>query len=112
MDARELIFELHKRDGIPGLAMLPGLWERKLDEQWTIWINGHMEPVARPGNHEPIPPGDVYVEFNGWPAGLFSLIDGEGVVAAGAAANYGTFCAALQAAIDAAAAGGVYNANA
>ena len=100
MDARELIFELHKRDGGPGLSKLPGLWERKLNDRWTIWINGLMEELTpRPGMC-PIGPGEVYVEFNGWPAGLFSLITGEGEIAAGGLANYDTFCTALQSAIE------------
>jgi hypothetical protein len=103
-DARELIFALHKRDGIAGIGKLPGLWERKLNERWTMWVNGHMEPLpggALPGAQMQVRPGDCYVEYNGWPAGSFSLITGEGMIAAGAAANYETFCAALREAIEA-----------
>lgn len=99
LDARELIFELHKRDGIPGIGKLPGLWERKLDERWTIWVNGHTEPLpagSLDGAKMQVLPGDCYVEYNGWPAGSFSLINGQGMIAAGSGANYQTFCAALR----------------
>lgn len=102
MDARELILELHKRDGVPGLAKLPGLWERKLDDEWTIWVNGQLTPLpagALDGAKMHVRPGDCYVEYNGWPAGNFSLITGEGIIAVGGGANYQTFCDALRQAI-------------
>jgi hypothetical protein len=44
MDAIELILELHKADGTEPISRLPGLWHRRLDDQWEFWINGHMEP--------------------------------------------------------------------
>jgi hypothetical protein len=100
LDARELIFQLHKLDGIPGIGQLPGLWERKLNERWTFWINGHMEALkGGPRKDIPVQPGDCYVEYNGWPAGSFSLIHGDGIIAAGSRANYQTFCAALRDAV-------------
>lgn len=100
-NAIELIFALHQHDRIPGISKLPGLWERKLDEQWTIWINGHMKPLAAgsTGAKMMVRPGDCYVEFNGWPWGSFSVIRGDGIVGAGGLANYDTFCEALNAAI-------------
>ena len=99
-DARLLICELHKKDGGPPIAKIPGLWNRKVDKRWEIWINGHMEPQKMDGQIT-IAPGEVYVEFNGWPAGSFSMIHGDGILAAGAAANYRTFCAALRKAVNA-----------
>ena len=98
-DARELIFEIHKRDGIPGIGKLPGLWERTLDSRWKFWVNGHMETLKTLGKETPVHPGDCYVEFNGWPAGIFSLITGEGVICAGTEGNYENFCKALRAAV-------------
>ncbi len=97
-NAVALICDLHKKDGGPPVGKLPGLWHRKVDRRWSIWVNGHMEPMKMDGRIA-IAPGDCYVEFNGWPAGSFSMIHGEGVLAAGAAANYETFCAALKNAI-------------
>lgn len=101
LDARELICELHAKDGALALSKLPGLWERRLDRQWTFWVNGHGEVLqGGPDADLPVNPGCVYVEFNGWPAGIFSLITGEGEIAAGELANYQTFCEALQQAVN------------
>lgn len=100
LDARKLICDLHEQDAGPSIGKLPGLWKRVIDSRWTIWVNGHMEPL--PGGDSGdllIPPGDCYVEYNGWPAGSFSMITGEGVLAAGSLANYDSFCKALQKAV-------------
>ncbi len=102
LDARELIFALHKKDGIAPVSKLPGLWYRKLNDTWSIWVNGHLETLkaeSTDGCGMEVAPADVYVEYNGWPAGTFSLITGSGVIAAGEGANYGTFCDALREAI-------------
>jgi hypothetical protein len=94
----ELIFALHKHDGTPGIGRLPGLWHRKIDERWTLWANGQLKPVELRDGFM-IQPGDCYIEFNGWPAGSLSLITGEGILAAGTAANMLEFCAALRSAV-------------
>ncbi len=99
LDARALIFALHKHDGGPPVSKLPGLWYRRLDDQWEIWVNGHLEPLAlarKDGVQFTVQPGDCYVEYNGWPAGSLSLVHGFGIIAAGDGANIGTFCAALR----------------
>ena len=103
-NAIDLICDLHKHDGVIPIGKMTDLWHRKLDDRWAIWVNGQMKPVetkptdGSPGGH-PVEPGDCYVEFNGWPAGLFSMITGEGTIAAGGLANYQTFCGALKAAM-------------
>jgi hypothetical protein len=81
---------------------MSGPWFRKIDDHWSIWVNGRMKPAkVGPRIDVEIQPGDCYVEFNGWPAGLFSMIDPRDgdVMAAGGLANYRTFCEALSAAI-------------
>lgn len=96
-DARQLICDLHKRDGATPIGKLPGVWHRVLDSSWQIWVNGHMQPMkGGPTNDIEIHPGDCYVEYNGWPAGSFSVIHGTGIIAAGECANYETFCEALR----------------
>jgi hypothetical protein len=77
------------------MSKLPGLWYRKLDDQWEIWVNGQKEPL-RTEHGMSIDPYDCYVQFNGWPAGLFSIPTGEGCISAGGLANYETFCDALE----------------
>lgn len=75
------------------------VWYRKLDERWEFWVNLNMEPAPVDGADTAIQAGDVYVKFNGWPAGIFSIITGEGCFAAGEAASPDAFCDALRAAI-------------
>ena len=99
MDAIELILKLHKADGTEPISRVPGLWHHRLDDQWEFWINGHMEPQGGEEIAQKLAPGECYVKFNGWPAGLFSIITGDGVIAAGEIANYEAFCAALRGAI-------------
>lgn len=100
-NAVELICQLHKLDKAVPIGRLLKPWHRKIDERWQIWVNGQMKPQkGGPGGDIDIHPGDCYVEYNGWPAGSFSMIHGEGLLAAGSEANYQTFCDALQSAIN------------
>ena len=99
-NACTLILDLHKADKEP--VIKDRIWYRKLDERWEFWVNGNMNtaPVNTVhGVEAEINAGDVYVKFNGWPAGIFSIITGEGVIAAGDAANMDVFCDALRVAV-------------
>jgi len=58
-----------------------GLWKDTVDETWKIVCNG------TPNKLEEIPPYSWTIEFNGWPAGLLSVITGEGVICAGELGN-------------------------
>jgi hypothetical protein len=100
-NAIALICDLHKADGVEPIGRMRGAWFRRIDNHWSIWVNGQMTAQAGgPGGDVSIPPGECYVEFNGWPAGIFSMLTGEGELAAGELANYGSFCAALQSAVE------------
>ncbi len=83
--------------GVRDIRKLPECWEHKVDEHWTIAINGHDIPKLAhktiSGKTE-VPGFHCYVEFNGWPAGLLSPYDGT--FAAGSCANEDTFIAALE----------------
>lgn len=70
-------------------------WVCKIDDHWTIAVNGHKEP--KEFRCHSLQPYEVYVEFNGWPAGLFDPSGGG--IAAGTLANEDTLCDALRAAI-------------
>lgn len=99
-DVIELILALHKKDGTRPISKIPGLWYRKVDRQWEFWVNGHMKPQApADGSTQKINPGDCFVKYNGWPAGIFSLITGEGVLCAGTMGNYENFRKALKEAL-------------
>lgn len=74
---------------------LPGCWEHTIDDQWFVAINSQRVDTAC-STGIPIPPFCLYVEFNGWPAGLLSFAD-SGEFAAGEAANPVTFAEAIRA---------------
>jgi hypothetical protein len=91
-----LVAELAQLDGAAPISSWPGLWERGIDEQWTIVANGHPEPM-RYKNIE-IPPFNHLVLYNGFTAGVFTPFDG--VIAAGQEANEDSLIRALKRAIE------------
>lgn len=90
------VVALAMRDGI---ARLPdhngGIYERKIDDQWRVVMNGNKTPASHDGIE--LAPFSIYVEFNGWPAGVID--PGGGIIAAGEAANEDTFIAAIERAL-------------
>ena len=90
-----LICELAEKDKVGPLNKLPALWVRQLDDKWLLVANGHRQSLKY--NNVAVPPFHFYVEFDGWPAGMFDAYDG--CIAAGSAANEETFIAALERAI-------------
>ena len=74
--------------GVSHINKLPGLWECKIDEKWSVKVNGHAETV------ENLPPYRCLVEYNGWPAGVVSPFDG--VIAAGVDANEDALIKAIR----------------
>lgn len=94
------IMELGLALHIPPLPEHAGCWEHQVDERWWIAVNGHPQPrvMAKHPKLDPLQPYTVYVEYNGWTAGLLGY-DG-GCIAAGECANENAFIAALVAARD------------
>lgn len=84
--------------GVTRINEREGCWEHAIDGTWWIAINGHKTPTKCSRGPE-VPFGHCYVEYNGFPAGVFSMR--SGIIAAGAAANEATFIAAVQRACDA-----------
>ena len=70
-----------------------GCWELRVDEQWEIAMNGHNSPIQCSHGCE-VPPFAVYVQFNGWPAGVIG--PSGGWIAAGEVANEDAFIAAVR----------------
>lgn len=91
----EHIFNLAESKGAAPINKHPGCWECRLDEHWLVAMNGHPEPMETQLCPSPVTvqPFTVYVEFNGWPAGVFNMYSGE--FAAGSMANLDAFQAAL-----------------
>ena len=67
-------------------------WEHQVDAQWWVAFNGHPEAKETSKGHQ-VEPFHCYVEYNGWPAGIFMPYGG--CIAAGEGANENTFIAAL-----------------
>ncbi len=64
------------------------IWEHQIDRHWFIKINGYSKQVNG------IPPYNMFIEFNGYPAGILSPFDGT--IAAGTEANEDTFIEAVK----------------
>jgi len=96
-DLWSAVMDLAKRDGVIPLNALPALWERKVDSEWYIACNGHKEPMETTLTPTPIRvlPFHLYVEFNGWPAGVMTAYGGQ--VCAGTEANMDTLVEAVRA---------------
>lgn len=77
---------------LPPLNEFPDCWECKLDERWTIAVNAHKEKKI--WRDIEIAPFHCYVEFNGFPAGIFS--PRGGAIAAGSEANESKLIEAIQ----------------
>lgn len=86
-----LAAQLRKKDRVPPPGKIEGLWIRKIDERWLMKANGHKEVI------DLVPPFSIYVEFQGWPAGM---IDPNGATFAnGKIANLKLFNDAIEAAL-------------
>jgi hypothetical protein len=87
-----------KRGAVP-LNQHEGCWYVALDEHWELAANGHGEKkecgsFKHHKSPQAVSPFSIYVEFNGWPAGV---IDPYGCsIAAGEAANIFTLVEALE----------------
>lgn len=71
----------------------PDCWEHQIDDYWWIAVNGHKEAKKASMGIEVLP-FHCYVEFNGFPAGIFSPFGGS--IVAGKLANEDTFIKAIQ----------------
>lgn len=99
-EAMCLVTELAAALHVQNIKKLPGPWIHKIDEHWTIALNGTSQ------KQEATPPHCMTVEleqfhmavwWNGWLAALLTPFDGT--FAAGSKANEDTFCEAVKAAI-------------
>lgn len=86
----ELLAEYVSFLGVKNISQLPGLWEHNIDETWSIKCNGHTEAVDN------VPPLSWSLSFNGWPAGIISVL-GDGVICAGSEGNEDNLRAAILA---------------
>ena len=97
-----LVARLCEAVGASPLTRWPNGWEHQIDDEWRIIVNGSGQWLRFKSDKEPlgvdIEPFGCYVEYNGWPAGMFNPV--AGILAAGEAANEDTFCAAVEAAIN------------
>ena len=83
--------------GVSKINELPGAWIAEVDDQWTLAMNGHRNPVAVEPDGcmavDDLAPFTLAVWFNGWLAGFVTPTGGT--IAAGELANEDSFIAAL-----------------
>lgn len=79
--------------GFEDIKHLPGCAEMAIDETWWIALNGH-EDTTECSKGVGVPPFSLYIEFNGWPAGVVTAYGGT--MAAGSIANEREFIAAIE----------------
>ena len=94
-EAFMLLRDWSKRQGAAPLNQGPGCWERKIDEDWSVSINGHREPRNNSAGLE-VPPFSAFIQWKDWPAGVID--PGGGIIVAGEFANENIFIDALKAA--------------
>lgn len=80
--------------GVAPLNKHAGCWEYRIDDKWEIAVNGHKE-AKRCSHGVDVEPYHCYVQYNGWPAGIFN--PRGGTIAAGECANENAFIAAMEA---------------
>ena len=94
-----LIVDLGVKDDVAPMPLkVSGCWERIVDDNWTVVLNGHRTPQRHNGTM--VQPYHCHVYWNGWPAGILTPFDG--VLAAHpdqAGANEEHLIRALQAAL-------------
>jgi hypothetical protein len=88
-----LLADLADKDDAAPLSKHEGCWERRIGKDWWIAVNGHEED-KKCSRGAQVPFGHCYVEYLGFPAGLFSPFGGT--IAAGAVANEEAFAKALE----------------
>lgn len=97
-----LVCELALALGHRQLNQRPGCWRHELADPnggtWAFTLNPHDTPKLIGDTATTLPPFHLFVEWNGFPAGIVS--PAGGVIAAGARANEDTCIAALKAATE------------
>ena len=91
----DVLLPLARKAGAVSIKDLPGCWELQVDDHWFLAVNAHLESITCSTGAN-VEPGHAYVEYNGWPAGSVNIF-GDGMFAAGEAANLDTFRAACEA---------------
>ena len=80
------------------IAEMPGAWIYKVDDAWTVAVNGQTDVVTVEPNgcmSLDLAPFDFAVFFNGWLAGIMSP-NSDGVFASGTGANPQEFAEAVD----------------
>jgi hypothetical protein len=90
-EVMDALAELHISRGLPPLNELPTPYEYGKIGKWELVINGSREDAtwSREEGAVTIPPFTLYVEYNGWPAGMINPYEGEILAADGEANEQG-----------------------
>ena len=102
-EAFHKVVELGLARGYERICDLPGALVLKVDDNWTVAMNGHEEPIDVPegdgcmGIHG-LPPYTIAIWWWGWIAGMVNAKGGE--IAFGEMANEDSFIKAVKAATE------------
>lgn len=91
----ELVCQISVKDGTGPLNKMVEPWHKKVDDRWEFWVNGTTTDLPMTADLPALKRFEMYVTFNGWPAGI--LDPNSGSLAAGEAANIFAFRDALKA---------------
>lgn len=88
------VMQVAERLGVKDINQLEKCWELQVNEHWWFAVNGHRATVECSKGIN-VDPFRLYVEFNGWPAGILTVHGGEFVE--GSMGNPEAFMEALRA---------------
>ncbi|WP_427340957.1 hypothetical protein [Caloranaerobacter sp. DY30410] len=72
------------------------IWEHQIDDKWKIVVNGH--DTIQNYNGLDLEPFHMYIEYNGFPAGIVNPYDG--IICAGSEANEDKLIEAIKLALN------------
>ena len=86
------VAEYGYRTGVRNVKDMSACWEVQVDEHWRFAMAGKDGLSASDGT--PVPRANIYITYNGWPAGIIDINSGE--FAASSVANESAFLTALS----------------
>lgn len=83
-EAFSVLIELAEALGVHDINLLPGAWEMKIDDEWTVAVNGHGQSIyAKPDGCQvgfTINPYSAAIWHKGWVIGEIGVVDGVFIV--------------------------------
>jgi len=92
----DVLIAKHEALGLPPVCKMPrGVWSGAFGP-WRFCMNATNREQPAGFSEVPVPPFRLYVEYNGWPAGILDPLGNGEFAAHETGANAETFCTALE----------------